>query len=210
MDWKPRIAAALSAAPEHAPDAEVLEELAQHARAMYEAARAEGLSDVEAYAHVDVQIERWRLDAARLRHRTRRPAAIDPPPAAASLPLAGRAQGVGGTLTDLARIQDHVRSARVSSWDRSGGNHDRLENIPSGQRRTIFEVKGAGVINHLWVTIAPPPEQLSRNDIILRMYWDGETEPSVESPIGPFFGQGSGKRRCSRDTLVAGSSHSMV
>ena len=40
------------------------------------------------------------------------------------------------------------------------------------------------------MTIAPPPPTLSRHDIILRMYWDGETSPSVEAPIGDFFGQG--------------------
>ena len=40
------------------------------------------------------------------------------------------------------------------------------------------------------MTIAPPPPALSRHDIILRMYWDGETTPSVEAPIGDFFGQG--------------------
>ncbi len=34
------------------------------------------------------------------------------------------------------------------------------------------------------------PPELSRNDIILRIYWDGNEFPSVESPIGPFFGQG--------------------
>lgn len=91
MDWKPRIAAALSAR-DHAPDADVLEELAQHARAMYDAARAEGLSDADALGHVDAQIERWRLDAARLRHKSRHPAAIEPPAATAPVPLAGIAQ----------------------------------------------------------------------------------------------------------------------
>ncbi|HZK97944.1 MAG TPA: glycoside hydrolase family 172 protein, partial [Prolixibacteraceae bacterium] len=33
-------------------------------------------------------------------------------------------------------------------------------------------------------------DQLNRNDIIIRMYWDGNSFPSVESPIGPFFGNG--------------------
>jgi hypothetical protein len=110
--------------------------------------------------------------------------------ACAAWPAAGRAQGVAGTMADLARIPEHARSERVSSYDRSGGNNDRIEAIPTGTRRTLFDVKGAGMIDHIWITIAPPPEQLSRNDIILRMYWDGETEPSVEAPIGPFFGQG--------------------
>jgi hypothetical protein len=59
-----------------------------------------------------------------------------------------------------------------------------------GETREIFNVNGAGHINHIWITIAPTPEDLPRNDIILRMYWDGNDFPSVESPIGPFFGQG--------------------
>jgi hypothetical protein len=90
----------------------------------------------------------------------------------------------------LARIQSGMQTKRVSSYDRSGGNNDRFERIPDGQTRELFNVNGAGIINHIWITIAPPPEQLSRNDIILRMYWDGNEFPSVESPIGPFFGQG--------------------
>ncbi|GAB4120875.1 MAG: DUF2961 domain-containing protein [Acidobacteriota bacterium] len=100
------------------------------------------------------------------------------------------AQGVRTDLLDLARLQTDVRSKRISSYDRSGGNNDRFENIPNVERRVLFEVQGAGIINHIWITIAPPPPQLSRNDIILRMYWDGSPEPCVESPIGPFFGQG--------------------
>jgi len=105
-------------------------------------------------------------------------------------PAAAAAQGGEGSLADLARLREHVQSKRVSSFDRTGGNNDRFEGIPDGERRTLFQVQGAGIINHIWITIAPPPPALSRNDIILRMYWDGEDAPSVEAPIGPFFGQG--------------------
>jgi len=100
------------------------------------------------------------------------------------------AQAPGGPTLELARLQKGVKSRRVSSYDVTGGNNDRIENLGPGARRDLFNVKGAGVINHIWVTIAPPPPALSRHDIILRMYWDGETEPSVAAPIGDFFGQG--------------------
>lgn len=103
-------------------------------------------------------------------------------------PVASHAQGAGNMLRNLTRIQEGVESRRVSSYDRTGANNDRLENIEAGGRRTLFDVEGAGIINHIWITIAAPPG--ARNDIILRMWWDGEEEPSVESPIGPFFGQG--------------------
>jgi hypothetical protein len=99
-------------------------------------------------------------------------------------------QPLSQELYGLAKIQSGMKSKRISSFDRSGGNNDRLEHIKAGEKRILFDVKGAGMINHIWITIAPTPENLSRNDIILRMYWDGNDFPSVESPIGPFFGQG--------------------
>jgi hypothetical protein len=93
-------------------------------------------------------------------------------------------------LTDLSSIKEGVKSKRISSYDRSGGNNDRFENIEPGETRLLAEIEGAGMINHIWITISPEAPELNRSDIILRMYWDGEDFPSVESPIGPFFGQG--------------------
>ncbi len=104
--------------------------------------------------------------------------------------MAGQGQAPANLLDDLTRLRDDVRSKRISSYDRSGGNGDRVANIAAGQKLELANLKGAGVITHIWVTIAPPPPTLSRHDIVLRMYWDGETHPSVESPIGEFFGQG--------------------
>jgi predicted permease len=102
MDWKPRIATTL-AADGRSVDNDVIEELAQHARAMYDAARAEGASDEEARGRVGDQIERWRLEADRLRHKSRRPPAIEPPAASARFPLAGLAQDVRYSLRLLRR-----------------------------------------------------------------------------------------------------------
>jgi hypothetical protein len=93
-------------------------------------------------------------------------------------------------MKDLIHIKQGVKSKRVSSYDRSGDNHDNLANIKSGEKRTIFEVSGAGIIDHIWITMGPEANILSRNDVIIRMYWDGNDYPSVEAPIGPFFGQG--------------------
>jgi len=104
--------------------------------------------------------------------------------------FSGFSQEPGNEMYDLAKIRKGVKTKRVSSYDRTGNNGDRLTGIKDGEKTTIFDVKGAGIINHIWITIAPAPAQMSRNDIILRMYWDGSDFPSVESPIGPFFGQG--------------------
>lgn len=104
--------------------------------------------------------------------------------------LAYTQQVCGQEMTDLSKIKYHLKSKRVSSYDTNGDNHDNLREIKPGEKRTIFDVKDAGIINHIWMTMGPDPGTLSRNDIILRMYWDGNDFPSVESPIGPFFGQG--------------------
>ena len=100
------------------------------------------------------------------------------------------AQQMGTDLYDMAKIKSGLKNKRVSSTDKTGGNRDHLEPFKPGEKRTIAEISGAGIINHIWITIAPPPGELNRNDIIIRMYWDGNNYPSVESPIGPFFGQG--------------------
>ena len=99
-------------------------------------------------------------------------------------------QSTGSLMQGWLTLQPGVKSLRISSFDKSGGNNDRLEKIAQGERRTLADIKGPGQITHIWVTIAPPPPAVSRHDIILRMYWDDETTPSVEAPIGEFFGQG--------------------
>jgi hypothetical protein len=119
--------------------------------------------------------------------------------------VGGWGQDISNDLFDLSKIRHHVKNRRVSSSDRTGGSGDYIPDIQPGQKVTIFDVEGAGVINHIWFTLSPQPEQLNRNDIILRMYWDGNTFPSVESPVGPFFGQGWNERyNFSSLPLVAG------
>lgn len=54
------------------------------------------------------------------------------------------------------------------------------------QTVTIAEITGPGAIQQIWCTVAP---QYWRS-IILRMYWDDENEPSIEVPLGDFFGMG--------------------
>jgi hypothetical protein len=100
------------------------------------------------------------------------------------------AQNSATEMLSLSQIKKDVKTKRVGSYDKSGGNGDCLGGIKDGEKITLMDVKGAGVIDHIWITIAPEAAKASRNDIIIRMFWDGNTFPSVESPIGPFFGNG--------------------
>lgn len=94
-------------------------------------------------------------------------------------------------LSQLGRHQNY-RSRRISSYDRTGGNNDRLS-IEPGKTAVLAEIKGPAAIHHIWVTISAEP--FYGRKIILRMYWEGEESPSVEVPIGDFFGVGHGLNR---------------
>ena len=54
---------------------------------------------------------------------------------------------------------------------------------------TIADIKGPGVINHIWITVqdSSPKGEFVLRDLVLRMYWDDSEKPSVEVPIGDFF-----------------------
>ena len=60
--------------------------------------------------------------------------------------------------------------------------------IKSKTTYTVAEIDGPGSIQHIWMT----PTGVWRNSI-LRFYWDDETSPSVEVPVGDFFGMGWGQ-----------------
>ena len=59
--------------------------------------------------------------------------------------------------------------------------------IKAGETFVMAEINGSGIINHMWMT--PAGEYRAA---IFRFYWDDETEPSVETPVGDFFAAGWG------------------
>ncbi len=101
------------------------------------------------------------------------------------------AAGLGG-LRNLVNLREGVKRERISSYDRTGGNRDYLPDIRPGQKVTLAAIAGAGTITHIWVTIGSP-ERYHLRRIVLRAYWDGEADPSIEAPIGDFFGLGFGE-----------------
>jgi hypothetical protein len=106
------------------------------------------------------------------------------PPAAAQL-------SPGNPLSGLEKLKQ-FQSMRASSSDPNwkDGNADARPIAPGGTL-TLAELEGPGAIVHFWCTIADSAPFYSRL-LTLRMFWDGETHPSVECPIGDFFGIGHG------------------
>src|SRR3954471_23424119 len=107
--------------------------------------------------------------------------------AVAAPPQAARS----GSSTSELRLPEYAcaqnyQSLKQSSYDRSGGNADRWPINPS-ETKEIFNANGPGVISHIWFTIAAR-STYHLKEIILRIYWDGNSKPSVEVPVGDFFG----------------------
>lgn len=119
----------------------------------------------------------------------------------------------GGVMEDLARPQEG-RSMRATSSHRSGpdGKYDPTaeldpnsnwdnQNVPPGQTKVLMEADGPGVITHMWITFLGPEPQgwakegsANHQEMLLRIYYDGNDKPGVEAPLGDFFANCFGKR----------------
>lgn len=81
-------------------------------------------------------------------------------------------------------------SHRSSSWDQSGGNRDYVV-VPAGSTFAIAQIDGPAIVKHIWITIASE-DRYSLRKALIRAWWDGEGMPSIDSPLGDFFGVGHG------------------
>ncbi len=84
---------------------------------------------------------------------------------------------------ELARILNR-KTGRYSSWDVSGRNGDAW-NIPARSSRVLADIKGPGVITHIWMT-----QCRNYRNAVLKITWDDAPAPSVLCPLGDFFGLG--------------------
>ena len=124
--------------------------------------------------------------------------------ASASAPAQPNSATAGGIAPDQLFAQARLRSyktRRSSSWDRTGGNGDAVP-VEPGASATILQVTGAGVVTHLWFTINSE-DRMHLKNLVLRAWWDGEATPSVEVPIGDFFGLGLGEYFVYQSSLLA-------
>lgn len=126
---------------------------------------------------------------------------------------------IGAMPTQVANAQSFAdlakpiegRSMRASSAARLGpdgkgdpdpdSNADRHKNIKPGTTKVLMDVKGPGVVTHMWFTfLGPAPHKWSKDgsanhqEMLLRIYYDGSDKPGVETPVGDFFANSFGKR----------------
>jgi len=95
-------------------------------------------------------------------------------------------------LEDIARsVPGTARRASSGLFDPESNND--AYHIGPGETQVLCELEGPGEIRHMWFTLASRDRRFNRT-VVLRMYWDGTSVPSVESPIGDFFAAGNGMR----------------
>jgi len=99
------------------------------------------------------------------------------------------AQSPADMLASLTQPHDYTLK-RISSWDRTGANDDSRA-VEPGATLVLVDEAGPGTITHVWITIASR-EPMHLKKLVMRMYWDDEQTPSVETPVGDFFGLGLG------------------
>jgi len=120
------------------------------------------------------------------------PGCLGPPAARSSDPYA---------LTTPRAFSAH----RVSSNNPDEeSNDDSFRPIP-GETVVLADLKGPGVISHLWMTIAANEYGWPRL-LRLRIYYDGSDVPSVDAPVGDFFAVGNGCEAEVESVMVRNSS----
>lgn len=107
------------------------------------------------------------------------------------------------SLAHLATLRSY-QTKRSSSYDRTGGNADSVK-VPPGATVPLLETEGPGMVTHIWFTISSK-EQYHLKNLVLRAYWDGETDPSIEAPVGDFFGLALGEYFLYQSALTTVSS----
>ena len=63
--------------------------------------------------------------------------------------------------------------------------------IKPGETLQLCDIEGPGTIRHIWLTTESNPENL--RSLVIRAYWEGQEHPSIECPLGDFFGFAHGK-----------------
>ena len=102
-------------------------------------------------------------------------------------------------LLDLPRMKN-FSAERVSSGNRFVHSNDDSKRIMPGETYTMADLRGPGVVSHIWLTVADNEFAWPRL-VRLRVYYDGKKTPSVDVPLGDFFGVGHGYDR-NLDSMV--------
>ncbi len=114
-------------------------------------------------------------------------------------PIGGRSMRASSTFREGADGKyDPKAFPKGDTEEKSNFDNFRVD---PGKTHVLMDVKGPGVITHMWLTFLGPEIQewaksgsANHQEMLLRIYWDGSKRPGVEAPLGDFFANCFGKR----------------
>ena len=99
-----------------------------------------------------------------------------------------------------SRIVYDPKADYLSDPNEESSNIDNF-NVDPGKTHVLLAADGPGVITHVWLTfLGPEPQEwapegaANHQEMLLRIYYDGNPRPAVEAPVGDFFANCFGKR----------------
>jgi hypothetical protein len=103
--------------------------------------------------------------------------------------VAGAAQAQP-SLDALTRPMD-FEARRASSSNEDLARNGDARGIKKGETLVVADLEGPGVVSSIWMTLGSK-DPFEGRSLVLRVYYDGQEQPSVECPLGDFFGLGYG------------------
>jgi D-arabinan exo alpha-(1,3)/(1,5)-arabinofuranosidase (non-reducing end) len=73
-----------------------------------------------------------------------------------------------------------------------GAKGHAFQPLKAGQTLTLASIKGAGIVDRMWMTVMNPTAEILRS-LKLEIFWDGAPTPAVSVPLGDFFLEGAGE-----------------
>ena len=97
------------------------------------------------------------------------------------------------------------RALRSSSNNPDPESNDDSKRPIPGETIVLADMQGPGMVTHIWLTVAANEYGWPRL-LRLRAYYDGSATPSIDAPVGDFFGVGHGFERDINSLMVRDSS----
>ncbi len=123
---------------------------------------------------------------------------------------------LGPDYGNIPILRDAGTVKQVTTQEERNGRHWDFVQIPGGESWSFPEIKGPACISTIWITLSPQRAKSWKNawatgnflldfieyerltclrEIWIKIFFDGETSPSVCAPIGNFFGGSFGEYR---------------
>jgi hypothetical protein len=107
-----------------------------------------------------------------------------------------------GQQTRWISPENRTGAKGASALENRGAKGHAFETFKAGQSLTLAEIKGAGIIDRMWMTVQDRSPEALRS-LKLEIFWDGEATPAVSVPLGDFFLESAGEMVPMETALLA-------